>query len=116
MPLTFSQIASNTASVTVRVGEETVTAVYYPGRITEKAMAQMSAFSTMEANTLEAGFAGFNDMLARVLKSWDVYEDDEHTVMFPIEPARLSELPVMFRVQIINAIVEDIRPEAMAPQ
>ena len=116
MPLTLSQIASNTGSVTIHVGEETVTVVYYPGRVTEKAMAQMQAFSNMNESTLQASFAGFNEMLARLIKSWDVYEDDEKTVMFPPEPDRLAELPVMFRVQIINAIVEDIRPEAIASQ
>lgn len=117
MALTLSKIASNTASVTISVGEETVTVVYYPGRITEKAMAQLQVFSTMDESNAMAGYAGFNEMLARIIKSWDVYEDDEQTVMVELVPDRLSELPIMFRIQVVNAIVTDVYPpEAVAPQ
>ena len=117
MPVTLNEIASNTASVTIPVGEKTVTVVYYPGRITEKAMAQMRVFSTMNADNAEAAYAGFNDMLARIIKSWDIFEDDEQTVMFPLEPDRLSEVPIQFRIQVENAIVQDIfPPEVVEPQ
>lgn len=117
MALTLNKIASNTASVTIPVGEETVTVAYYPGRITEKAMAQLQVFSTMDESNAMAGYAGFNEMLARIIKSWDVFEDDEQTVMFELVPDRLSELPIMFRIQVVNAIVTDVYPpEAVAPQ
>ena len=117
MALTLNKIASNTASVTIPVGEETVTVVYYPGRITEKTVAQMNVFATMNADNAVAAYAGFNEMLARIIKSWDVFEDDEQTVMFPLIPDRLCELPIMFRMDVVNAIVEDIRPpEVPAPQ
>ncbi|SRR5258708_1724023 len=116
MALTLNKLASNTASVTLQVDEDTVTVVYYPGRVTEKAMAQMQAFTLMDESNLVAGFVGFNEMLAHLIKSWDVFEDDEQTIMFPLEPDRLSELPIIFRVNVVNAIAGDIRPEAMAPQ
>src|SRR6266699_199883 len=116
MPLTLSQIAKNTASVTLHVDEETVTVVYFPGRVTEKAIAQMQSFATMDESSIVAGFAGFNEILAHLIKSWDIFEDDEQTVMFPLDPKRLAELPVGFRLDVINAIMSDIRPETMAPQ
>jgi hypothetical protein len=115
MPVTFSKIASNTASVTLHIGEDTVTVVYFPGHITEKSIAQMQSFSTMDESSLAVGFAGFNEMLAHLIKSWDVFEDDEQTVMFPLDPVRLAELPVGFRLDVITAIMGDIRPEVMAP-
>ncbi len=116
MPLSLSQIANNTASVTLHYGDSTITIIYFPGRVTEKSIAHMQSFATMDESTLVSGFAGFNEMLAHLVKSWDFYEDDEHTVMIPLEPDRLSELPVGFRMDVISAIMGDIRPEVMAPQ
>jgi hypothetical protein len=116
MPVSFSQIASNTASVTFPYAGESVTLVYYPGRVTEKTIAQVQALSKMDASTMEAGFEAFNVMLTHLLKSWDVYEDDADTVMYPLDASRLAELPVFFRMQVIQAIMEDIRPNTLAPQ
>lgn len=115
MPVTLAKIASNTASVTLHVGEDTVTIVYYPGRVTEKAIATLNAFGKMDTSRLEEDFSAFNHMLAHLIKSWDVLEDDGET-MFPLEAKRLAELPVGFRMGVINAIMSDIRPEQMAPQ
>lgn len=115
MPLTFSKIANNTASVTLHIGEDTVTVVYFPGHVTEKSLAHMQGFATMDESSLAAGFAGFNEMFASLIKSWDLFEDDAHTRMFPLDPQRLAELPVGFRMDVIMAILKDIRPEVMAP-
>lgn len=115
MPITFHQIASNTATVTLHVGEETVTVVYYPGRVTEKTIKTMMSFANLEQAQLEEGFRSFNTVFTTLIKSWDVLEDDGET-MFPLLPERLEELPVFFRVQVVNAIMEDLRPEAIAPQ
>src|SRR5258708_35651234 len=114
MPVTLAKIAANTASVTLHVGEDTVTVVYYPGRVTERAIAVVNSFSTMHQETLAEGFREFNEVIANLIKSWDVLEDDG--TMFPLKPGRLAELPVTFRVQVLGAILGDIRPETMAPQ
>ena len=53
--------------------------------------------------------------LAHLIKSWDVYDDEAQTVMFPLDPKRLAELPLTFRIQVISAILKAIRPEEMAP-
>lgn len=109
-------MASGTATVSLAVGEDTVTVVYYPGRITEKTIGQFQAMAAMNESNIMEGYAGFNEALCHLIKSWDIYEDDEQTVMFPLEPKRLAELPIAFRLQVITAIVEEIRPEALAPQ
>ena len=116
MPVSLAKIASNTASVTFQVGEDTVTIVYYPSRVTERTFAQLQAFSRMNEATMGSTFGDFNEMLAKLIKSWDVYEDEEQQVMFPLDAERLSELPLVFRSEIMRAIMGDIRPEAFASQ
>ena len=116
MPVTLSKIAGNTASVKFSVGEDSVQVTYYPGRVTEKAFTCVAALQDMDQSTLSAGFSGFNEMLATLIKEWDVYEDAEQTMMFPIDAKRFAELPFQFRMQVFQEIMQDIRPEAVAPQ
>jgi hypothetical protein len=116
MGISLVKIAANIASVTLVVGDDTVTVAYYPGRVTEKVYSQLQAFSSLTNENVMAEFQHFNEMLAHLIKEWDVYEDEEQTVMFPIDPARFSELPLSFRVQVLQAIMGDIRPETIAPQ
>ena len=123
MGLTLSQIAQNTASVTFQYEivhedgsreSQPVTIVYFPGRVTEKTLATMSALGTLDQASLVSGFEAFNSTLAGLIKSWDVLNDDGS--MFPLEPVRLAELPVFFRIEVVNAILGDMRPEMIAPQ
>lgn len=125
MPVSLSQIASNTARVTVSVSLsqedgsttiELVQIVYYPGRVTEKSIAQVQAMAELHEESVTAGFAGFNDTLVHLIKSWDVLDDSvDPPVMFPLEARRLAELPIGFRLEVMTAIMNDLRPEAMAP-
>lgn len=120
MPITLAKIASNTADLTFKWGDDTVSLTYYPGRVTEKVLADMQAIGRLSAASDETAmlqsFTDFNTMLAGLLKQWDVYEDAEQTVMFPLQPERLAELPFFFRMATIQAIIGDIRPEMIAPQ
>jgi len=104
MPVTFNQIASNTASVTIPIENVgPVTIVYYPNKMTDKYVAD-----------LQAGNVDDNTLLIDLIKSWDIYEDETFAVMVPIE--RINEFGYAFKVDIAMAIVNDLRPEAMAPQ
>lgn len=103
MPVTFRQIANNTASVTLHMGEDTITIVYYPNKLTEKLIAEINDGITKD-----------NEMLEQLIKSWDVYEDDEHTVMFPLN--RINEFGIPFKQQVADAIGQDIRPNSVTPQ
>lgn len=128
MPLTLTQIAANRASVTVTYAGQTVTLEYSPALITEKAIAEMSALSDSaarpatgdasdEANEDAARslseFSGMmgaiNDLLCRIVLAWDVYEDDAQTVMFPLTPDRLADLPVEFRSLCLRAVFGGMR-------
>src|SRR6266536_2385582 len=115
MPITLHKIANNTATVTIKWGEDTSTIVYYPGRVTEVVFARLNAFASMDMSTIEAGFSDYNKMLANLIQSWDLYEDEDEQVMFPIDPTRFPELPVGFRGEILQAIMGDLRPEGIAP-
>lgn len=119
MPITLAKIANNTATVTFAISdqpEDTVTVVYYPGHITEKVFSTLQSFGQMNGENIMDGFEKFNAVLASLIKSWDVFEDDAQTVMFPIDAGRFVELPFRFRMQLVNTIMGDIRPETIAPQ
>src|SRR6266516_5729883 len=103
MPVTFHQIASNTARVTLVYGANTITIEYYPDHLTGKMRAE-----------IEAGATTDDQVLIQLIKSWDVYEDDEQTVMFPIE--RMAEFGLKFKQRVIEAIVLDYAPNMVAPQ
>jgi hypothetical protein len=104
MPVTFSQIANNTAKVTIQIPNlGPVTIEYYPNKLTDKYVAD-----------LQAGNVDDNHLLIDLIKSWDIYEDKEFTVMWPLE--RMDEFGYGFKVDVAMAIVEDLRPNQMTPQ
>lgn len=111
MPITLNKIANDTASVTINVGDDTCTIVYYPSRITDKTFKQLRQFQNVDQDTIESGFESFNEVLSSLIKSWDVYEDDAETILCPTTPDRLSGLPIPFRTQVLQAILTDMRPE-----
>lgn len=144
MAVTLSKIVSNSATVTFKYGEDEVNVEYYPARITEGTFAQLQAFSKIEDfdDTMNA-FISLNELLAGkpaiakmvsvtpealkarpelaelteeklpIIKSWDVLEDDGS--MFPIKASRFPQLPIAFRLTVLKAIMQDIRPNDIAP-
>lgn len=119
MPVQFSQIASKHASVTITggtLGDESITVVYYPGRLTDNLLASMQQLQVLETGNM-AGLSGLfslNDVLCELIVSWDVLDSDGS--MYPLDPKRLKELPVPFKAEVLYALVNDLRPEALAPQ
>src|SRR5881394_2939065 len=111
MPVTIGQLTANTAraSFTVLItvedeetGEEhtaeyKVNLKYYPGRVTERTISLAESFAATgnDANAVTAGFKAFNEELVRLIKWWDVMENDGVT-MFPLDAKRLSELSIEF--------------------
>ncbi len=116
MSISLPQMAANTATVTFPADEQgnTVTVVYYPGRVTESAISSIEAIETAGGTTALAAFSGFNEMLVSMIKSWDVYDDAAETVMFPLDAKRFRELPIPFRMAVFQAIIGHIRPESAA--
>jgi hypothetical protein len=114
MPITLQQIASNTAQLSFQWGSDAVNVTYYPGKITEKVLSDLSALDNLTGSNFEQAFAAFNEMLTGLLQSWDVLENDGVT-MFPIDASRFSELPLLFRKQVLMEITKAMSPEATAP-
>lgn len=118
MPVTLSQISSNTATITFQAGatpDETVTFVYYPGHVTEKSFSVMAGLNTQDQHAILAAVISFNEMLVDLIKSWDLLENDGSTP-FPLDATRFAELPLGFRMQIFQLIMGDIRPNMAASQ
>jgi hypothetical protein len=116
MPVSITQMAANTASVTFTADSagNTVTVVYFPALVTEKTFASLQSFDAMQQNSIVDSFAELNDVLIRLIKSWDVYDDEAQTVMFPLDAERLKELPIPFRMKVLGAVLGDLNPEAVA--
>lgn len=118
MPVTLSEIANNEVNLAITggiLGDKTVNLVYYPGHVTEEVFGAFDAFSKMTEENILTSFASFNETLASLIKSWDLVEDDRET-MIPIDPVRFAKIPIAFRLQVLNEIVVNIRPEMIAPQ
>jgi hypothetical protein len=129
MPVTVGQIIGNVArasfTITITVedeegeehtSQEQVNLKYYPGRVTERTIALANQFRAGDGvDEVLTGFKAYNEELVRLIKWWDVLEDDGKT-MFPLDAKRLSELSIDFRGQLVVAIMGDIYPEAVAPQ
>lgn len=119
MPITVSNMASNEASVTFTYQGESVTVVFYPGRINEKSFPGLFAVdyaNATGANGIEnvtQAYQDWNTALASVIKSWDLLNDDG--TMFPLDPARFVELPIAFRRRVLDEIMGAMRPNTEAP-
>jgi len=98
-------MAANTASVTIPIGDDTLTIVYYPNAITDNSVAQ-----------LDAGSEAFNETMPKIIKSWDAYVDKEQTTMLPVDSQSFANMGYTYKLQIMQAIIEDIRPNSTAPQ
>jgi len=130
MPVTIGQITSNVARAqfTVTITEEDeetgeehtytekVNLKYYPGRVNEHTIALANLFKAgAGVDEVLAGYKTYNEELVRLIKWWDVMENDGKT-MFPLDAKRLEDLSTDFRGQLLVAIMESIRPEVVAPQ
>ncbi len=116
MGVTFSQIVSNEASVTLLIGESSLTLVYYPELITDDVFLLLSSFTTVQANTMLDALTALNKTLASVIKSWDAFEDSEKTVLMPIEEATFRRFSLSFKTDLLGRMIANIRPEVMTPQ
>ena len=116
MPVSLAQITQNTASITLQVGEneaDTLTVVYRPAMVTERTFLVMNMDATSDT-TVAAGIEAFNAMLVSLIADWDFYEDAAQTVKVPLDAVRFATIPLFLRMAVFQAIVRDVRPEAMA--
>lgn len=116
MGLTLAKIARNVARIDFTYSGENIYVEYYPAKVTEKTYAALTAFSTMTNETLDSGFKMLNKILGMLIKDWNVFDDEDETIMYPLTQEKLSELPILFRTAVLQAILSDIRPETLASQ
>lgn len=114
MPVTLKKLASNTATVQIPVGDDSLTVVYFPGRVTEQVYADLSLVADLTNRDVAANAGAINDVLIKLVKSWDLLDDDEQPL--PLTMERLAEVPLGFRVEVIDAIFEDMRPKGAATE
>lgn len=107
---TIGEMVRGTASIQVTFHTITVKAEYYPGKLTEDVIGQINDLTTLTTQEeIKSGFSTMNDLLVELIASWDLTENDGVT-MFPIDAARLSELPLPFRMNLLMETISDMRP------
>lgn len=113
MPLSHSQVKKDTAEVSVPIYGDTLKIQFYPSRMKDSVWIKWSEIQ--DAKTLEdakTALVNINEMLAEMIKSWDYFEDDAQTKMYPLEPAALAELDMTFKTKCLFAMIRHMRPEA----
>ncbi len=115
MPISIGNIAKSRASVTRHFEEGSLTIEYDPNMVTEDLYANLQSFSRMSEDTIAMNFRDFNEVLLRLIKSWDLLGDDGVT-MVPLTQERLSKLPIPIRYTALDMVMGDFRPEQIAPQ
>lgn len=101
MPITLNKIANNIATTAFQVGEDIVNITYYPNRVTGKLVEQM-----------EGSADELNALLASLIKTWDIFEDDAETILLPIDADHLDALGLPIEIMIGQAILGDMHPNA----
>jgi len=114
MPLSINQVANDEASVTFPYASGTLTIVYYPSRISDKMLRSLSKVKVGNIEAILDGFDSVNDLLAKVIKSWDFFKDVEQTVMWPLDAESLADLPMTFKQDVFVKIAENMNPNSKA--
>lgn len=116
MALTLRKLTANTAQTSIVFDGEEVHIEYFPAKITEKTFVDLQKFTNVTSDTIVEGFSLLNDTLSALIKTWDVYNDEAETQAYPTDSESLSALPLIFRLQILNGILADARPNQEALQ
>ena|ERR1041385_1439052 len=117
MPLSYSQVQKDEGKTTVPMYGETLNIVYSPSKMTDEIFFKVTSLDG--ARTIEdvkTALTNLNEMLADLIKSWDFYEDDEQTVMWPLTPESIGRLDMVFKMKVLYAVIGHVRPEAQLPQ
>lgn len=108
---TFRQIIGNSVSLSFDYSGDEIKAEYYPGHVTEEVVRVFQAVENIKEETAFDDMAAFNATLAKLIKSWNVTEDDG-TTMYPLTAARIADLPLHFRGTMAAQIMQAFRPKA----
>lgn len=103
MPVSIAHLVQDRRTITVPVGDESLTITYRPGGFTPETEARLRQYADDQR-----GGAALVALLADCLVEWDLV--DEKGKPLPINAKTLSGLPVLFLTQLAQAITEDMRP------
>jgi hypothetical protein len=113
MPITTKQMSTDVAKVPeFSYGDGTVNISYAPSRLTEATLETIQSLGVDNQRPLSEYTHVMNRVIADLVVSWDLFEDDDMQISTPIDEAHLRELPVMFRAEILNRIIEAFSPNA----
>lgn len=112
--VSLSKLASKTAEIIVEFEEGDLNIVYYPSRITTSMIIQAEDIRASNDDVKSLVFS--SEILSKIIKSWDLYEDEEQTEMFPLTKEKIQELPLDVLQKIIVDVMRAMNPEAIAPQ
>jgi len=117
MPLSYAKVRQNEATVSIAIYGETLTVVYYPSQVTDDIFVKFAGFDGINsASAAKEALAGLNEMLSQLIKKWDFYEDDQMATMWPTTVEGLSRLELSLKMQVMFAIMSDVRPNPSAPK
>ncbi len=115
MPVSLSQIASNSATTTLHFQAGDLTIEYYPLKITDEMLAQLLAWANItDADAAMERLRNLNEMMVEIIKSWDLLGSDNQ--IMPLTVPHMARLSPILKLLIVQEIQKDIRPEAMTPQ
>ena len=97
MPVNLANMATKEASVTLAIGDETLTIIYYPNKVTTKSI-----------TIIDSSLDGLCEELCGIIKSWDLLNEDG--TMYPLDAESLQSLGIGVLMQIARAISRDVRP------
>jgi len=114
MGIKLSQLAGDSAHVDVSFKLGTLSIDYAPLKITDEMLALFTDFANTNGSNANGRFAQVNRILAEIVMSWDLLEDDGETSI-ALTPERLANISPVIKLVIATAILSDIRPESIAP-
>jgi len=113
MPITTRQMATDVAKVPeFTYGDGTVNLTYAPSRLTEGVLETIQAIGDDMTRPLGEYTHIMNQVIMQLVTDWDLFQDDEMRVKMPIDDEHLRELPILFRAEIINKIMDHFSPNA----
>ena len=107
MPVSITHLVRDRRTVTVPVGDESLTVTYRPSGFTTETETRLRQYADDQR-----GGAALVALLTDCLVEWDLL--DEAGKPLPINAKVLSGLPTLFLVQVVRAITEDMRPNPLS--
>ncbi len=103
MPVRVGNLVRDRRTVTIPVGDESLTITYKPSGITPETEDRLREYAADQR-----GGAMLVALLADCLVEWDLLDDRGKPL--PVNAETLRQLPMVFLTQLVQAITEDMRP------